>query len=268
MNKKEFLILLVMATIIGGSIGGAFAVGMAVGRIQDAPDFGQGEFRSRDIAREGFGDMNPDGRGTWENRRGPGKPDDRMSGGPAKPEGMGPKNIINGSVSTLDDSYITVAWGPNQSHIEVGEDTTIYSMGQVAMKDIAEGDKVTISGDRNSGGRGEVDAFLVTVNPPKAVGLPPPPPGPDRGGMIERITGTVGKTDDNHMMVMTRSGRTRVNIGDDITIQGYIPGSVNDLTVGDRVLIIASIPDKRSNQTATTSILVNPPVYNPPIGRP
>ena len=82
------------------------------------------------------------------------------------------------------------------------------------------------------------------------------------------ITGTVGKSDDDHMMVMSRSGRTKVNIGDDVKIQGYHAGSVSDLAVGDRVLIIASIPDERRNQKATTSILVNPPGHNPWKGRP
>ena len=67
MNKKAFLILLIMASVIGGSIGGAFAGGMALGRLQDTPDFGQGEFRSRDMGRQGPGDMRADGRGPRDN---------------------------------------------------------------------------------------------------------------------------------------------------------------------------------------------------------
>ena len=263
MNKKEFLILLIMASVIGGSIGGAFAGGMALGRLQDTPDFGQGEFRSRDMGREGPGVMRADGRGPRDNWDGPERAGARGPGGPPKPEGMGPKNIINGTISTVEDSQITVTWGANQSQIEVGEDATIYSMGQVAMKDIVEGDQVTIGVDRNSGRRGELDAFLVTVNPPEDAGLPPPPPGPDRGRMTGHITGTVGKSSDDHLMVMSGSGRTKVNIGDDVTVQGYHEGSLTDLAVGDRVLIIASIPDERRKQKATTSILVNPPGHNP-----
>ena len=268
MNKKEFLILLVMASIIGGSIGGAFAGGMALGGLQNTSDFDQGEFRSRDMARQGSGAMRADGRGPQENWGGPERAGARGAGGPPKPERVGPKNIINGAVSTVEDSQITVTWGANQSQIEVGDDTTIYAMGQVTMADIAEGDQVTIATDRNSGRRGEVDAFLVTLNPPEDAGLPPPPPGPDRGRMMGHITGTVGKSDDDHMMVMSRSGRTKVNIGDDVKIQGYLAGSVSDLAVGDRVLIIASIPDERRNQKAATSILVNPPGHNPWKGRP
>ncbi|GIS81444.1 MAG: hypothetical protein CM1200mP15_00760 [Dehalococcoidia bacterium] len=35
--------------------------------------------------------------------------------------------------------------------------------------------------------------------------------------MTGHITGTVGKSSDDHLMVMSGSGRTKVNIGDDVT---------------------------------------------------
>ena len=153
---------------------------------------------------------------------------------------MGPKNIINGTISTVEDSQITVTWGANQSQIEVGEDVTIYSMGQVAMEDIVEGDQVTIGVDRNSGRRGELDAFLVTVNPPEDAGLPPPPP--DRGRMMGHITGTVGKSSDDLLMVMSGSGRTKVNIGEDVTLQGYHEGCLLYTSPSPRDGLLSRMP--------------------------
>ena len=46
--------------------------------------------------------MRADGRGPRDNWDGPERAGSRGSGGPPKPEGMGPKNIINGTISILE----------------------------------------------------------------------------------------------------------------------------------------------------------------------
>jgi hypothetical protein len=261
MNKKGFLLLLLTVIIIGGSIGGAFSGGLAMGRLQEDSDREEQGF-SRDGARQW-----PDGgmqRGVREGRPGPEQAWDNRPGRPGSPEPMGPKNIINGTIIDADGTQFIVQWGGNESQIELSDNTTIQVLGTSDAKDISEGDRIVA---RVTGGpiRGAgVDAASIIVNPPEIDGFPGHllPRGEPRGGPRGPLTGMVMKSSNDQIIVETRSGKIEVNFDKDIVVQTYRTGTAEDLSSGDRVLIISSMGNRERGLGISTSIIVNPPGHD------
>ncbi len=73
------------------------------------------------------------------------------------------------------------------------------------------------------------------------------------------MSGTVGTVDGNVFTVTNDSGETLVNLGDDSTIQIYEEGAPDDLSPGDRVLVILSGGAETGEPANAASVIVNPP---------
>ena len=132
---------------------------------------------------------------------------------------------------------------------------------------------VIVSGDTTTGG--PVDAVSVIVNPPEGGGAFGGAGGPGGGGFggggfggrggfgggtsIGILNGTVGEVSGGGITVVTDSGETQVNLGDQVAVQIYETGTLEDISTGDRVLVITATDDESGNPVTTTSIVVNPP---------
>lgn len=286
MSTKGFLLLLATVIVIGGSIGGAFSGGLALGRSQnDAADpiatlleqrFGGGQAQGGQ-----FGGPLSEGSSTGGGAfSGPGE-----SGSP--PLGPGPsgvttnvtRNAFNGTVSSLEGSLLTVTAGDNENQVDLNGNAAIQVFGLGTSEDISQGDRVLViaAGDTTSGG--QVDAISVTVNPPEGGAF-----GGTRvfgGGFTGRdglggagetpigiVSGTVSQTDGGRITVATDSGETQVNLADDLEVQVYREGTPDDISSGDPVLVISATDDESSDPVTTTTIIVNPPEFGGFGGRP
>ena len=296
MNTKGFLLLLVTVIVIGGSIGGAFAGGLALGRSQndDADSvesllqqrFGGaiqgGQFggaltgeQSGGIQGGQFGGgVQPAQQAPFSPREGGFAGQDRTGAGETLT-----RNVFNGTVTSLEGNILTVAAGDEQNDVDLGENAAIQIFGPGTAEDISQGDRVLviISGDTTSGG--PVDAVAVIVNPPEGGGVFGGG-GPGGGGFggggpggggfggrggfgggasIGILNGTVGQTGGGVLTVITDSGETQVNLGEQVAIQIYKPGTLEDISTGDRVRVITATDDESGEPVTTTSIVVNPP---------
>ena len=182
MNTKGFLLLVVTVVVIGGSIGGAFSGGLALGRTQTdnlTPEtallqqFGGGQF-----------------------------PSGSSSGGPLAEGRLG--GIATGGQVFRSEGESRVS-----------------------------GDAPTGFGDRSGF---DPSAFSRSI-----------------------VSGTVGAVDGNVLTVTTDSGETKVNLGDESTIQLFESGTPSDLSTGDRVLVIASGANEIGDPVDAASVIVNPP---------
>lgn len=91
------------------------------------------------------------------------------------------------------------------------------------------------------------------VNPPEVGGAF------GSGTSIGILNGTVGEVGCGNLTVATDSGETRVNRGDQVAVQIYETGTLEDISTGDRVLVINSTDDESGEPVTTTSIVINPP---------
>ena len=295
MNTKGFLLLLVTVIVIGGSIGGAFAGGLALGRSQDDDaDSVEGLLQQRfggAIQGGQFGGAltGEQSGGIQGGQFGGGAqqaPSSSSEGGFAGQDRTGAgetltRDVFNGTVTSLEGNILTVAAGDEQNDVDLGENASVQIFGSGTAEDIAQGDRVLVivSGDTTSGG--PVDAVSVIVNPPEGGGVFGGGGGPGGGGFgggggpggggfggrggfgggasIGILNGTVGEVGGGVLTVITESGETRVNLGEQVAIQIYETGTLEDISTGDRVLVITATDDESGEPVTTTSIVVNPP---------
>ena len=264
MNTKGFLLLLVTVIVIGGSIGGAFAGGLALGRNQGDDDasgatllqqqFGGGQMPSGAIQGGQTGQDAPQGfGGQFSGRGGAG--------------GTFSRDVFNGTVTTLDGNLLTVSAGENENQVDLSENASIQIFGPGTTDDISEGDRVLVivSGDTTAGG--PVDAISVIVNPPEGGGVFGGGGSGfgGRGGLggeaisVGILNGIVGEVNGSQITVTTDSGENQVNLGDQVAIQLYEPGTVEDISPGDQVLVTNVVDDESGGPVTTTSVIVNPP---------
>jgi hypothetical protein len=279
MNTKGFLLLLVTVIAIGGSIGGAFAGGLALGRSQnDDTDlvatlieqrFGGaiqgGQFGGATTSEQSGAIQDGQfGGGTQPGQQIPSRPGGGGLAGQTEAGGTITRDVFSGTVTTLEGNLVTVAAGEEQNEVDLSENPSIQIFGSATVHDTSQGDRVLVivSGDTTTGG--PVDAISVIVNPPEGGGGPGGGGFGDRGGFgggtpIGILNGTVGEVGGGGLTVITESGETQVNLGDQVAVQIYDAGMVEDISVGDRVLVINATDDESGEPVTTTSIIVNPP---------
>jgi hypothetical protein len=281
MNTKGFLLLLVTVIAIGGSIGGAFAGGLALGRSQndDADSvesllqqrFG-GAIQGGQFGGATGGQLLEGGALTGQDApsslgeatitpRGPG----RFGAGTGTGETF-TRDVFNGTVTSLEGNILTVAAGEEQNEVDLSENASIQFFGTGTVDDISQGDRVLVivSGDTTTGG--PVDAVSVIVNPPEGGGAFggggggfAGRGGPGGGTSIGILNGTVGEVSGSGLTVATESGETQVNLRAQVAVQIYETGTAGDISAGDRVLVITSTDDESGDPVTTTSIVINPP---------
>jgi hypothetical protein len=271
MSTKGFLLLLATVIVIGGSIGGAFSGGLALGRSQsddDDPIAALLEQRLGGLSggplSEGSGaggvfsgQAYPSGEGESEiTPRGP-----RQAG---VTTGIS-RDALNGTVSSLEGSLLTVSAGDRENQVDLGGNTVVQVFGLGTPEDISQGDRVLVIAAGDTSGGGPVDAISVTVNPPEG-GAFGGGGFAGRGGFggaggtpIAILSGTVSETGDGRITVATDSGDTQVNLADDLEVQVYREGTPDDISSGDQVLVISTTDDESGDPITTTTVIVNPP---------
>ena len=190
MNAKGFLLLVITVVVIGGSVGGAFAGGLALGRSQNDHTASESALLQQ------------------------------LPGGFQLPSGV--------SASDLQERLSQRGgFQGGQFGGATGGPGLIVEDGPVAGEDAQ-----TRFGGGDIGGRGGFGGVLI---------------------------GTVGTVDGNSFTVNTETGETAVNLGDDSTITRFETGTANDLSPGDRVVVVTSGDVESGELVEVTSVIINPP---------
>ncbi len=196
MNTKGFMLLIVTVLVIGGSVGGAFAGGLALGRSQGddaAPEtaflqqFGGGEFSFEDLA-DRFRQAGGAPGGQLGGASADGlrlRPDGEPRTGQDAPSGFGGGTfggglfggrtgfggILNGTVGTVDGNVFTVTTDSGETQVSLNDDSTIQVYEEGAPGDLSPGDRVLVilSGDTEGGE--PAAALSVVVNAPEGGGI-------------------------------------------------------------------------------------------------
>ena len=183
MNTKSFVTLVIAILVLGGSLGGAFVGGIALGKNQeddvalnsastqlpsgtDQQASGQLTQEQLDQFRQQIqsGEFDPENRDQlrqqFQDQFGQGGPDGL---------GFGGAGGLTGTIEGIEGDTITIntAQGPLQATIST--DTTIQIFAEGTLTDLENGTQVTVRGQRREDGT--VEATSITVTPEGLGGL-------------------------------------------------------------------------------------------------
>ena len=278
MSTKGFFLLVMTVMVIGGSIGGAFSGGLALGRSQSddaAPEtaFLQQRFGAGQVTSDGF----TGGRLPGSGLTGGGSPGGQLGGVTSgglqiRPEGEsstgqdgatglrgGPfggrggfGGIVGGTVVSVDGAAFTVSTDSGETTVTLDDDSLIQLTRTGTADDLSAGDRVFViaTGAVESGE--PVVAASVMVNSPEVGRL-------GDGGFGGILNGIIAAVDGDVFTVTTDSGETTVTLADDSAIQVYEVGTVDDLSPGDRVLVVLSGNAETGEPVTAASVIVNAP---------
>ena len=166
MNTKAFMLLLVGVLLLGGSIGGAFAGGMVLGKSQGEEAAGSSlpaqpgsglrqEFQGQ-LSQEQLDQFRQQFQG--------------QVGQDAGGLGFADRGGLTGTIEKIEGSTLTVntAQGPLQATI--GASTAIQRFAEGTLEDLLAGVQVTVTGQR--GEDGTVEATSILITPEGVGGLP------------------------------------------------------------------------------------------------
>ena len=183
MNTKSFVTLVIAILVLGGSLGGAFVGGIALGKNQeddvtlnsastqlpsgtDQQASGQLTQEQLDQFRQQIqsGEFDPENRDQFRRQF----QDQFGQGGPGD-LGFGGTGGLTGTIEGIEGDTITIntAQGPLQATIST--DTTIQIFAEGTLTDLENGDQVTVRGQRREDGT--VEATSITVTPEGLGGL-------------------------------------------------------------------------------------------------
>lgn len=160
MGTKAFLVLITIAVVLGASLGGAFAAGVAVGRSQDndqpanetstnipafTPPGAQGDLQ----------EITPQQLEQFRQQIGEG------GGFPFGGGELGAR-ALTGDIESIDGNVITVNTPQGPLQATLSEDTGIQVFSEGAPQDLEIGQQVIIRGERNDEGIMEATDVLVT----------------------------------------------------------------------------------------------------------
>ena len=197
MSNKLFVGLLIGILVVGASVGGAFAGGVAYGRGQQdttpvvaasalpSPSGSQADVAppgGADIAdlrqRLQSGDITPEElqqlRNRFQGQDGGGRQGGFGGGGGFRSGGGG---ALNGTIESVVDGVLTVNTQQGPLQATLGADTVIRSVVEVSVEDLVPETRVTITGQRSEDGAFEANSVLITP-----VGLRPVDVGGVPGG--------------------------------------------------------------------------------------
>ena len=280
MSTKGFLLLIFTVIIIGGSIGGAFSAGLALGRSQNddaAPggallqqQFGGGQLPFGGIQGGQFGGAPSDGPVAGEGAQagqvapaGSGAGDFGGRGGTG--DGTPAPGLLSGTIGAVNGNVLSITTDLGESQVTLGDDSTIQVYGTGTTEDLAGGDRVLVIAIGDLESENPVDAMLVVVDPPEGGGIPGAGGFGGRGGFGGGgsfpviLSGTIESVDGNTFTVTTDSGETQINLGEDTAIQTYETVTAGDLSAGDRVLVTVSGDLDSGEPVVAASVIVNPP---------
>ena len=157
MNTKAFMLLLVGVLVLGSSIGGAFAGGVAVGKSQEAEaapsslpaqlPAGSGQQFTDQFSQEQLDQFRQQFQG---------------GGGGGGRGGFGGRGGLSGTIESIEGNILTIntLQGPLQTTI--GEDTVIQQFAQGTLADLQTGTRVTVTGERGEDGTVAASSILLT----------------------------------------------------------------------------------------------------------
>ena len=179
---KAFVLLLVVVVIIGGSVGGAFIGGVAVGKgqndgpmVADIPVPGGSADVGATSEPGGFQQLSPEQVANFRQQAQSGELSaedlaqlrQQFGGGQAGAgtggAGGGFRPGLTGTVKTVEGNEITVSTAQGDLVATVGEDTTIRIFNDGAISDLIEGMAVTVVGTRDESGT--LEAATITAAP-------------------------------------------------------------------------------------------------------
>ena len=192
--NKVFSLFLMVALILGGSLGGAFAGGVALGKTQSeepsgaqrAGNFSQGQAdrsQSREQRAGPGGQRQRGGQGAGPEggaqRAGQGGPDSsghRVDGdgrqgfeGPrdgakgGERRGRGGRGGVGGAIESIDGNTLTITTPRGSVTVNTYEETTVRKIVDGTMEDLTQGVQIRVTGARDE--EGTVKATSITLVP-------------------------------------------------------------------------------------------------------
>ena len=192
--NKVFSLFLMVALILGGSLGGAFAGGVALGKTQReepsgaqrAGNFSQGQ-ADRSQGREqragpggqrqrGGQSAGPEGGAQRAGQGGPDSSGPRVDGdgkpgfeGPGdgaeggERRGRGGRDGVGGAIESIDGNTLTVTTPRGPVTVNTYEETTVRKIVDGTMEDLTQGVQIRVTGARDE--EGTVKATSITLVP-------------------------------------------------------------------------------------------------------
>ena len=168
MNTKAFVLLLVAVLVVGGSLGGAFVDGMAIGKSQEseaAQSVPTATLTPPGSGRQAADEASPPS--LIELRQ-------RLQSGQATPEDLaqlrkqfqggfaaGGGDVAFGGGARVSGT-VTVNTAQGLLRAAVGPETTIHRIAQVTLADLTEGAQITVVGQRAEDGTVEATSIMLT----------------------------------------------------------------------------------------------------------
>ena len=176
MSTNPFLLFLVAILVLGGSLGGAFVGGIAVGKSQDEGEaVAQSSLPPQPTSAtgQGFtGDLTPDQlsqlRQQFQEQLGGGGGGFGGGGGGGRLGGRGGGGLT-GPIETIEGNTLTIDTPQGPLQATIGADTTIQTFTQGALEDLRTGLRVTVVGA--PGEDGTVQAIFILITPEGSDGL-------------------------------------------------------------------------------------------------
>ena len=192
--NKVFSLFLMVALILGGSLGGAFAGGVALGKTQSeepsgaqrAVNFSQGQADRSQVREQRAGPGGQRQRGGQSagpeggaQRAGQGGPDSnglRVDGdgrqgfeGPrdgaegGERRGRGGRDGVGGAIESIDGNTLTITTPRGPVTVNTYEETTVRKIVDGTMEDLTQGVQIRVTGARDE--EGTVKATSISLVP-------------------------------------------------------------------------------------------------------
>ena len=165
MNTKPFLLFLVVVLVLGGTLGGAFVGGVAVGKSQgedeEATPIGRSAL-SPSTSGQGFnGEITPDQLSQLRQQLGRDGGGFRIGGfgGGGRPGG---RSGLTGPIESIEGNTVTIDTPQGSLQATIGADTTIQIFAQGTLEDLQAGLRVTVVGAPGEDGTVQASSILIT----------------------------------------------------------------------------------------------------------
>ena len=158
MNTKAFVTLLVAVLILGGSLGGAFAGGVVLGKSQgeEVAQTIQPTQPSSSLGQQSPGQLSQEQldqfRQQFQGQFGQGFEGRGFAGGGG----------LSGTIEEIQGNTVTVNTSQGPLQATIGTDTTIQMFAEGTLTDLRAGLRVTVIGQRGEDGTVEARSILIT----------------------------------------------------------------------------------------------------------
>ena len=175
MIMKGFLVLLVVAVVLGVGLGGAFAGGVALGKSQEQRAAGsKPAASSASSLQQPSGQLSQgqtaqsqqrsrSGQSVQQDPNQPGPQSQNQSSGSGGGQGFGGRAPLVGTIEKVEGNTVTINTPQGPIHATVGTDTTIQRFATSILADLQKGANVTVLDQRAADGSVQARAILLTL---------------------------------------------------------------------------------------------------------